>query len=233
MTTRCAAKPGAPRAHALRVSASRSEKIAVNDIMAVKEMAPHLVDGFQRGLPRVFVQVQNGCDHRCTFCIIPLRPRQFALGADGRGGRAGARAGRARLCRDRADRRRPHELRRRSAGRAEARAAGQADPAACAGAEAAADLVDRFDRGRSRPARRHRRRRAADAASASVAAVGRRHDPEADEAPASRAAMRSSSARRCGGCGPTSSSAPTSSPAFRPRPRRCSRARWIWSRNAA
>jgi len=48
-----------------------SEKVSVSDIMAVKEMAPHLVDGFQRGLPRVFVQVQNGCDHRCTFCIIP------------------------------------------------------------------------------------------------------------------------------------------------------------------
>jgi threonylcarbamoyladenosine tRNA methylthiotransferase MtaB len=49
----------------------RDEKIAVADIMAVTEMAPHLVDGFQTGLPRVFVQVQNGCDHRCTFCIIP------------------------------------------------------------------------------------------------------------------------------------------------------------------
>jgi threonylcarbamoyladenosine tRNA methylthiotransferase MtaB len=48
-----------------------SEKIAVADIMAVREMAPHLLEGFQRGLPRVFVQVQNGCDHRCTFCIIP------------------------------------------------------------------------------------------------------------------------------------------------------------------
>jgi threonylcarbamoyladenosine tRNA methylthiotransferase MtaB len=48
-----------------------SGKIAVTDIMAVKAMAPHLVDGFQRGLPRAFVQVQNGCDHRCTFCIIP------------------------------------------------------------------------------------------------------------------------------------------------------------------
>jgi threonylcarbamoyladenosine tRNA methylthiotransferase MtaB len=47
------------------------EKIAVSDIMAVKAMAPHLVEGFQRGLPRAFVQVQNGCDHRCTFCIIP------------------------------------------------------------------------------------------------------------------------------------------------------------------
>src|SRR3981189_2230679 len=48
-----------------------SEKIAVADIMAVREMAPHLLEGFQKGLPRVFVQVQNGCDHRCTFCIIP------------------------------------------------------------------------------------------------------------------------------------------------------------------
>jgi threonylcarbamoyladenosine tRNA methylthiotransferase MtaB len=48
-----------------------TQKIAVADIMAVREMAPHLLEGFQSGLPRVFVQVQNGCDHRCTFCIIP------------------------------------------------------------------------------------------------------------------------------------------------------------------
>ncbi|MGP9813020.1 tRNA (N(6)-L-threonylcarbamoyladenosine(37)-C(2))-methylthiotransferase MtaB [Rhodopseudomonas sp. NSM] len=48
------------------------QKIAVADIMAVREMAPHLIDGYQSGLPRVFVQVQNGCDHRCTFCIIPF-----------------------------------------------------------------------------------------------------------------------------------------------------------------
>jgi threonylcarbamoyladenosine tRNA methylthiotransferase MtaB len=53
------------------LDSGRSEKIAVADIMAVREMAPHLLDGFQKGLPRVFVQVQNGCDHRCTFCIIP------------------------------------------------------------------------------------------------------------------------------------------------------------------
>jgi threonylcarbamoyladenosine tRNA methylthiotransferase MtaB len=61
-----------------------SEKIAVSDIMAVKEMAPHLVDGFQNGLPRVFVQVQNGCDHRCTFCIIPFgrgNSRSVPMGA--------------------------------------------------------------------------------------------------------------------------------------------------------
>jgi threonylcarbamoyladenosine tRNA methylthiotransferase MtaB len=46
------------------------EKVAVNDIMAVTETAAHLVDGFE-GRARAFVQVQNGCDHRCTFCIIP------------------------------------------------------------------------------------------------------------------------------------------------------------------
>jgi threonylcarbamoyladenosine tRNA methylthiotransferase MtaB len=60
------------------------EKIAVADIMAVKEMAPHLVEGFQKSLPRVFVQVQNGCDHRCTFCIIPYgrgNSRSVPMGA--------------------------------------------------------------------------------------------------------------------------------------------------------
>jgi threonylcarbamoyladenosine tRNA methylthiotransferase MtaB len=61
-----------------------SEKIAVADIMAVKQMAPHLLEGFQSGLPRVFVQVQNGCDHRCTFCIIPYgrgNSRSVPMGA--------------------------------------------------------------------------------------------------------------------------------------------------------
>ncbi|MGL9619308.1 tRNA (N(6)-L-threonylcarbamoyladenosine(37)-C(2))-methylthiotransferase MtaB [Bradyrhizobium sp. U531] len=61
-----------------------SEKIAVSDIMAVTEMAPHLVDGYASGLPRVFVQVQNGCDHRCTFCIIPFgrgNSRSVPMGA--------------------------------------------------------------------------------------------------------------------------------------------------------
>jgi threonylcarbamoyladenosine tRNA methylthiotransferase MtaB len=61
-----------------------SEKIAVSDIMAVEAMAPHLLDGFQDGLPRAFVQVQNGCDHRCTFCIIPYgrgNSRSVPMGA--------------------------------------------------------------------------------------------------------------------------------------------------------
>jgi threonylcarbamoyladenosine tRNA methylthiotransferase MtaB len=45
-------------------------KISVNDIMAVEETAAHLVSGFDDHV-RAFVQVQNGCNHRCTFCIIP------------------------------------------------------------------------------------------------------------------------------------------------------------------
>jgi threonylcarbamoyladenosine tRNA methylthiotransferase MtaB len=62
----------------------KHQKIAVADIMAVTEMAPHLVDGVHGGLPRVFVQVQNGCDHRCTFCIIPFgrgNSRSVPMGA--------------------------------------------------------------------------------------------------------------------------------------------------------
>ena len=46
-------------------------KIAVNDIMSVRETAGHLVPGFE-DRARAFVQVQQGCDHRCTFCIIPF-----------------------------------------------------------------------------------------------------------------------------------------------------------------
>jgi threonylcarbamoyladenosine tRNA methylthiotransferase MtaB len=45
-------------------------RVVVRDIMAVREVAHHLVDGFD-GRARAFVQVQQGCDHRCTFCIIP------------------------------------------------------------------------------------------------------------------------------------------------------------------
>jgi threonylcarbamoyladenosine tRNA methylthiotransferase MtaB len=46
-------------------------KIIVSDIMQVKESAHHLVSGFE-GKSRAFLEIQNGCDHRCTFCIIPL-----------------------------------------------------------------------------------------------------------------------------------------------------------------
>ena len=47
-----------------------TEKVRVNDIFEVSENAPHMVDAIE-GRTRAFVQVQNGCDHRCTFCIIP------------------------------------------------------------------------------------------------------------------------------------------------------------------
>jgi threonylcarbamoyladenosine tRNA methylthiotransferase MtaB len=48
-----------------------SEPVRVNDIMAARETANHLIEGFD-GRARAFIQVQNGCDHRCTFCIIPF-----------------------------------------------------------------------------------------------------------------------------------------------------------------
>ncbi len=48
----------------------QTEKVRVDDIMSVRETAGHLIDGFGTR-SRAYVQVQNGCDHRCTFCIIP------------------------------------------------------------------------------------------------------------------------------------------------------------------
>ena len=48
-----------------------TEPVQVDDIMSVTETAGHLIDGFG-SRSRAYVQVQNGCDHRCTFCIIPF-----------------------------------------------------------------------------------------------------------------------------------------------------------------
>lgn len=59
------------------------EKIRVNDIMSVRETAGHMVDAIE-GRARAIVQVQNGCDHRCTFCIIPYgrgNSRSVPMGA--------------------------------------------------------------------------------------------------------------------------------------------------------
>ncbi len=59
------------------------ERVRVDDIMAVRETAAHLIDGL-RGRARAFVRVQNGCDHRCTFCIIPYgrgNSRSVPMGA--------------------------------------------------------------------------------------------------------------------------------------------------------
>jgi len=47
------------------------ERVRVNDIMSITETAGHLIDGLA-DRARAYVQVQNGCDHRCTFCIIPF-----------------------------------------------------------------------------------------------------------------------------------------------------------------
>jgi threonylcarbamoyladenosine tRNA methylthiotransferase MtaB len=51
------------------VLTDQTEPVRVDDIMSVTETAGHLIDGF--GRHRAYVQIQNGCDHRCTFCIIP------------------------------------------------------------------------------------------------------------------------------------------------------------------
>ncbi len=59
------------------------ERVRVNDIMSVRETAPQFVDSFD-GRARAFLQVQNGCDHRCTFCIIPYgrgNSRSVPMGA--------------------------------------------------------------------------------------------------------------------------------------------------------
>ncbi|MDE2184244.1 MAG: tRNA (N(6)-L-threonylcarbamoyladenosine(37)-C(2))-methylthiotransferase MtaB [Alphaproteobacteria bacterium] len=58
-------------------------RVRVNDIMSVKETAPQFVESFD-GRARAFLQVQNGCDHRCTFCIIPYgrgNSRSVGMGA--------------------------------------------------------------------------------------------------------------------------------------------------------
>ena len=58
-------------------------RVAVADIMSVRETAAHLVEGFD-GHSRAFIQVQQGCDHRCTFCVIPFgrgNSRSLPLGA--------------------------------------------------------------------------------------------------------------------------------------------------------
>jgi len=60
-----------------------SERVQVNDIMSAEETAGHLIEGFD-GRARAFLQIQNGCNHRCTFCIIPYgrgNSRSVPLGA--------------------------------------------------------------------------------------------------------------------------------------------------------
>jgi len=53
------------------LSTGGCERVLVNDIMSVRETASHMIEGFGTRA-RAYVQIQNGCDHRCTFCIIPF-----------------------------------------------------------------------------------------------------------------------------------------------------------------
>ena len=55
----------------LGLSTAENVRVQVNDIMSVRETALHIIDGV-RSHTRAYVQIQNGCDHRCTFCIIPF-----------------------------------------------------------------------------------------------------------------------------------------------------------------
>jgi len=71
------------RAESFMPGAGARERVRVDDIMSVTETAAHLIEGFE-GRARAFVQVQQGCDHRCTFCIIPFgrgNSRSVPLGA--------------------------------------------------------------------------------------------------------------------------------------------------------
>ena len=56
---------------AVNFGINQTERVRVNDIMSITETAGHMIDGLD-GRARAFVQIQNGCDHRCTFCIIPF-----------------------------------------------------------------------------------------------------------------------------------------------------------------
>ena len=202
-------------------------RIAVGDIMAATEARLHAVDGLD-GRARAFVQVQNGCDHRCTFCIIPFgRGNSRSVPADNvvaqvrrlteNGYRevvltgvditsydsGGARLGALvkRILRD------VPELARLRLSSIDS-------------VEADADLIDALaDEPRLMP-HLHLSLQAGD--DLILKRMKRRHS-RADAI---------AFCDLCGACAPMSPSAPTSSPAFRPKAMRCLRARSIWSTTA-
>ena len=208
------------------------EKIAVNDIMSVKETAAHLIEGID-GRARAYVQVQNGCDHRCTFCIIPYgrgNSRSVPMGEVVAQARRLADNGYREVVLTGVDLtsygadlpgtpklgtlvrqilKHVAELPRL---RLSSLDSVEIDDA----------LMEAFADGG-----------AADAAPAPLAAGGRRPDAQAHEAAASPRRCRRIVRRAASRCGPTWCSAPTSSPASRPRPKRCSAAPSISSRTAA
>ncbi len=176
-----------------RELAGGGEAIVVGDIMTVRETAGHLVDGLD-GRARAIVQVQNGCDHRCTFCIIPYGrgpSRSVPLGAIVAQTRRLVESGYREVVLTGVD---LTSYGKDLPGQPSARPDGQAPAAPGAGARAPAPVLDRPRRGRPRPARPGGRRAAPDAASASERAGGRHADPQAHEA-ATRTRRRGRSVR--------------------------------------
>ena len=226
-------REAAPRAPGRGSPAAPAPRVAVGDIMAERRPAAPLIDGLGTRA-RAYVQVQNGCDHRCTFCIIPY----------GRGNSRSvpaatvveqvARLRRPRLQRGGADRRRPDQLGRRPRGRAAARRPRRGGArAACPdlprlrlssidSVEADPRLIEAIGAEPRLMPHLHLSLQAGD--DLILKRMKRRH--LRDDAIGFCEAMRARRGRRW--C-----SAPTSSPASRPRPRRCSRTRCGSSRTAA
>ena len=183
-------------------------RVRVNDIMSVRETAGHLIEGMDAH-SRAFVEVQNGCDHRCTFCIIPYgrgNSRSVPMGAVVDQIRQLVENGYREVVLTGVDITSyggdlPGAP---SLGRLVARSSGT-----CRSSSAFAS--PRSIRSRSTTALLDcdRRGGAADAASPSLAPARRRPDPQAHEAAAFAAPMRSASSTPCAGSVPTSCSAPT------------------------
>ena len=159
-----------------------AERVRVNDIQSVRETAGHLVSGFA-GRARAFLQVQNGCDHRCTFCIIPFGrgpSRSVAVGEVVAQARDLVAAGLNEIVFTGVD------IGAYGAGLAGAAGAWQArapSPAPCAPACAPSSHVHRRGGSGRSPVRFVRRRAASDAALASQFAGRRRPYSQAYEAP--------------------------------------------------
>ena len=204
-----------------------NEKIAVADIMAVKEMRLPAIDAID-GRARAFVQVQNGCDHRCTFCIIPfgrgnsrsLAPAEVVAQVRrlvGNGYREVVLTGVDITSYASGDMRLGALVKRILR---EVPELARLRLSSIDSVEADRDLLDALaDEPRLMP-HLHLSLQAGD--DLILKRMKRRHSRR----------RYSILRRRCAACGPMSSSAPTSSPAFRPRPKRCSRARSISSTNA-
>ena len=161
-------------------------RVRVADIMQVRETAAQFVDSFENRA-RAVVMVQNGCDHRCTFCIIPYgrgNSRSVGMGAVVEEAQRLVAAGYREIVLSGVD---LTAYGAGPAGPADTWRTGAANSAPRAGARASAPFVDRFHRGRRGADARDRRGRAPDAAFPPLGAIGRRHDPEAHEAPPSRA----------------------------------------------